>query len=104
MAKLAMFIKTTCKPGRRDEVRALWEEYLKPRAQENPTQEVYFCCYDNMNENVMYLFELYGSHEGFGANAQAPWFMEYMQKVGPLLEGQPEVGMATPLWAKGAAL
>jgi hypothetical protein len=36
------------------------------------------------------------------ANAQAPWFWEYMQAVGPLLDGQPEVGMTSTVWAKGA--
>lgn len=101
MSKLAMFIKTTCKPGKRDEVRALWEEYLKPRAEENDAQEVYFYCYDEQNENVMYLFELYGNRENMGQNAEAPWFQEYMQKLFPLIDGQPEIGMTTPLWAKG---
>ena len=27
--------------------------------------------------------------------------LEYMAKAGPLLAGEPSVGMATPMWAKG---
>lgn len=104
MSKLALIIKTTCKPGKRDEVRALWEEYLKPRAEANDAQEVYFTCYDDQNENVMYLFELYGSHDAMGANAGADWFQEYMGKVFPLLDGQPEMSMTTPIWSKGASV
>lgn len=101
MSKLALFIKTTCKSGKRDEVRTLWEEYLKSRAEENTSQEVYFYCYDDQNENVMYLFELYSNRNGLGQNATSDWFQEYMQKLFPLIEGQPEIGMTTPIWSKG---
>jgi quinol monooxygenase YgiN len=33
--------------------------------------------------------------------AQAPWFADYMGEVGPLLAGEPEVTMASPVWATG---
>jgi hypothetical protein len=35
------------------------------------------------------------------ANTAAPWFTDYMAKAGPLLGGEPEVDMATPLWRNG---
>jgi len=49
----------------------------------------------------MYLFDLYSGRKSMDHNTQADWFQEYMQKVFPLLDGQPEVGMATPIWTKG---
>lgn len=104
MAKLALIIKTTCQPGKRDEVRALWDAQLRPRLEANDGQEVYFFCNDDQNENVFYLFELYNNRELFQEQSQAPWFWEYMGQVGPLLDGQPEVAMTTPVWAKGATL
>ena len=101
MSKLALFIKTKCQPGKRDEVRQLWEKHLKPHSAENTGQEVYAFCYDNNDENILYLFEIYSNQEAFGTAAQQPWFGAYMQEAGPLLDGQPEVGMAEPLFTKG---
>ena len=39
--------------------------------------------------------------EALGANAGADWFAEYMQAAMPLLAGEPQVTMATPLWSTG---
>jgi hypothetical protein len=38
------------------------------------------------------------------STSKAPWFWEYMQAVGPLLDGQPEVSMTTVVWGKGTSL
>lgn len=101
MSKLALFIKTTCQPGKRDELRSLWEKHLQPHSAENTGQEVYVFCYDNDNENVLYLFEIYSSQEAFDEAGQQPWFGAYMQEAGPLLDGYPEMGKAEPLFTKG---
>ena len=101
MAKLALFIKSRTQPGKRAEVRSFWEEHLKPRAEANPAQKVYFFCEDDQDPEVFYLFELYNDRNEFTANAQQPWFADYMARVGLLLDGQPEIGMSTPYWVKG---
>ena len=101
MSKPALFIKTRCQPGKRDEVRRLWEQHLKPRVQDGDTQDAYFYCYDLQDPNTFYIFELYASQDAMEANSKAPWFWEYVQAAGPLLDGQPEVGMTTAVWGKG---
>lgn len=100
MEQLALFIKTKAKPGKRDEVRSLWEVHLKPRAESNDAQEVYFYCYDDNDTDTLYIFEYYTDREVFEANAQEGWFAEYMKEVGPLLAEPPEVGITTPIWIK----
>lgn len=100
MSKLAMIIKTKTQPGKRAEVRALWDEYLKGPLLENDEQELYLFCEDNQDEDTFVLVELYASEAALGKNAQAKFFADYMQKVGPLLAGQPEISMTTPVWAK----
>ena len=101
MGELAMVVKSTTQDGKRDEVLSLYKKMLAPRAEENSDQEVVVWCADQHDPNVFYLFEIYSSGEAMGANASAPWFAEYMGAVGPLLAGEPEVGMATPMWSKG---
>jgi quinol monooxygenase YgiN len=67
-------------------------------------QELIVFSYDAQDPDVFYLFEIYSSQEAFQTASQAPWFWEYMGAAGPLLAGQPEVVMAAPVWAKGAAV
>jgi hypothetical protein len=44
MTKVALFIKIKTKPGKRDEVRELWEKFLKGRAEAKDAQELYTFC------------------------------------------------------------
>ena len=99
--KVAIIVTTTTRPGRRDEVRALYQELLAPRAVENEGQEVVVWSDDQHDPNTFHLFEVYRDMSVMGANAQAPWFAEYMAKVGPMLAGEPKVTMLTPRWSTG---
>ncbi len=96
-----MIITTTTQPGRRDDVRAAYEELLAPRAAENDGQEVVVWCDDQQDADTFHLFEIYRDMATMGANAEAPWFADYLARVGPLLAGEPSVRMATPGWSKG---
>jgi quinol monooxygenase YgiN len=100
VAKLAIIIKGKARPGKRDEVRMLFEKHLGPRAAANVSQEVVVWSADNAEPDTFYLYEVYGDATAMETNARAPWFAEYMGAVGPLLQGQPEVTAATPMWMK----
>lgn len=104
MSKLAVVIKTRTRPGQRAAVYRLYEKHLAPRAAENHGQEVAAFCLDENDADVFYLFEIYASRAAFEQAGQQPWFWDYMQEAGPLLAGQPEVGLAQPAWAKGLPL
>lgn len=104
MPKIAVLVKTKTQPGKRDEVRRLWDEHLRPRVGANDAQEVYFFCEDTRDDDTFYLFEVYSNPDAMGENAGSEWFAQYLQAVGPLLAGQGEVGVATPVWAKGVQI
>lgn len=97
MGNLAIIVKSRAKEGKRDEIRALYEELMGPRAEENDAQEVVVWCADQHDPDAFYLFEIYTDAAAMSVNAQAEWFADYMAKVGPLLAGEPEVAMGTPL-------
>jgi quinol monooxygenase YgiN len=101
MAKLALIIKGKALPGKRDEIRQLFEEHLGARAQENKAQEIVVWAADDNDPDTFHLFEIYKDRNAFQANADAPWFKEYMAKVSPLIDGRPEFSMSTPAWSKG---
>ncbi len=104
MPKLAVVIKTKTLPGQRDAVYRLYEQHLAPHAAENYGQETAAVCLDENDADTFYLFEIYSSREAFEQAGQRPWFWSYMQAAGPLLAGQPEVGLARPVWAKGLSV
>lgn len=101
MTRLAMIIRSTAQPGKRDELYELYQQHLAPRAEANEAQEVVVWCADQQDPDVFVLFELYRDAEALGVNAGAEWFAEYMQAAMPLLAGEPQVTMASPRWSTG---
>jgi quinol monooxygenase YgiN len=101
MGTLALIIRSVAQPGRRREIYDAYREVMAPRAEANEAQEVVVWCNDAADPDQFTLFEVYRDHAALGANAQAPWFAEYMGRVGPLLAAEPEVTMATPEWSTG---
>lgn len=102
MSNLAVMVKGRAQPGKREEIRRLFESHLAPRALANVAQPIVVWCADNGDPDAFYLWEVYADPAVMEANGRAPWFGEYMAAVGPLLGDQPEVTTATPLWLKPA--
>ena len=102
VSKLAVMVRGRAQPGKRDDIRRLFEAHLAPRALANAQQPIVVWCADNRDPDAFYLWEVYDDPTAMEANDRAPWFGQYMVAVGPLLEGQPEVTTATPLWLKPA--
>ncbi len=101
MGDLAMIVTTKALPGKRDELYALYQRDLAPRAAANDAQEVVVWCADEQDPDTFHLFEIYRDMAALGANAQADWFAAYLAEAGPLLAGEPQVRMAAPRWSKG---
>lgn len=101
MSELAVIITSTTQPGRRDDVFAMYEDHLAPRAVDNEDQLVVVWTDDQADADTFHLFELYANVDAFQANASAPFFAEYMAAAGPLLAAQPTIRMATPRWSTG---
>ena len=99
--KIAMIVQSTAVPGKRDELFALYEQHLVPRAEANEEQQVVVWVADQHDDDRFFLFELYADAESMGANAQADWFFAYLQAAGPMLAGEPQVTMGNPRWSKG---
>ena len=104
MAKLTLIVTARTQPGRRDDVRALWDRHLRPRAEANQAQELYLFCEDADDADAFHLVEVYTDPGAAQENARAPWFADYMREVGPLLAGRPRMISARPVWAKGFEL
>ena len=100
MPELVLFLTVKTKPGQRDAVKALWEKHLKQRAAENEAQSGYVYAYDVEDQDIIRISEVYETKAAFEANAQSEWFSAYIQEAMPLLDGEPEIHIATPQWVK----
>jgi quinol monooxygenase YgiN len=102
MSRTALFVRHKAKPGKRDEVRRVWEKHLRPRIAENAPHEAYFYCFDNTDPDVICVFQLYSDSAGAQQFVKQPWYPAYEAEVTPLV-AESEFRSATPLWIKGSA-
>lgn len=104
MPKIALFIKVKAQPGKREEVKQLWEKHVKPHSEGEKALDISCYCYALEDEDTICLFELISDPSVVKAVMQSDWFASYQEQLKPLLAGPPEIITATPIWAKGAAL
>jgi quinol monooxygenase YgiN len=102
MSKAALFITHKAKPGKRDEVRRIWEKHLQQRIGANAAHEAYFYCYDDNDPDTICVFQLYTGRSAGQEFVKQPWYPAYEAEVTPLLTGTSEFRSATPFWIKGS--
>ena len=73
MSQVALFIRHKANPGRREEVQAIWEKWVKPRAAANPDHLQYYFCFDDEDPDSICVFQLF-------ADAEAPRACSKTQK------------------------
>ena len=103
MTKVALFIKHQTQPGKRDEVRKVWERHMQPNIASNPGHEAYFYCFDNSDPDSICAFQQYVDLQSSQDFLKTENYAAYLKEVEPLLAGPPQVTSITPVWIKGAA-
>jgi quinol monooxygenase YgiN len=102
MSKTALFVRHQAQPGKRDDVRGVWEKYVKPRAAANPAHEAYFFCYDSNDPDVICVFQLYSSEEAAKEFLSGEWYAEYLGEVAKVVAAPPQISPASLVWSKTA--
>lgn len=104
MDGLVLSVRGRAKSGRREELLALFEEHLAPRAEKNRAQRLVVWSADNDDGDSFELFEVYDDPAAARSNAKQPWFAAYLGAAMPLLDGPPAMSTGTPRWVKGVIL
>lgn len=99
--KTALFIRHQAQPGKRDAVRQVWEKYVKPRAAAYPAHEAYFFCFDDLDPDVICVFQLYSSEAAMKEFLSGDWYPEYLEEVGKVVAAAPQISPASLVWNKG---
>lgn len=100
MSSFALFVEHKTKPGKRDEVRKVWEKHMAPAIASNPGHLVYVYCLANADPDSICAFQQYSSAEASQAFLKTDGYAAYLKEVEPLLAGPPRVTPLTPVWSK----
>jgi len=102
MTPFALIVKHQTLPGKRDEVRKVWERHMAPAIAANPGHIAYFYCFDNADPDSISAFQQYASAEASHEFLKTDSYAAYLKSVEPLLAGPPHVTALTPVWSKEA--
>lgn len=96
----ALFVRHKAKPGKRDEIRRVWEKYVKPHVTTNSGHEAYYFCYDQEDPDAINVFQLYPSLEASKRFMKEPWYNEYLQELRPFIARPPMFTVCDLMWAQ----
>lgn len=100
MSKHALFIRHQALPGKRDEVRRVWDRHVRPRVDANPAHEAYYFCYDNHDPDVICVFQLYSDKPAMQEFLSGAWYSDYLNEVGQFVAVPPQLTPAALVWNK----
>ena len=100
MFQYAVFIRHKTLPGRRDQVRQIWEKHMAPAVSANSDHTAYCYCFDKADPDAICAFQQYASAEAAREFLCTSRYLAYVQEVEPLLAVSPQVIELLPVWTK----
>lgn len=97
---VAVFIEHRVQPGRRDEVRAVWEKWMRPAILANDAHEAYAYTFDSSDPDVIRAFQQYRDAAAAASFLETAAYRSYLLEVEPLLLGPPVVRSGEVQWSK----
>ncbi len=101
MSKHALYIRHQAKPGKRDDVRRIWEKHARDYVAGSNGQLTYYYCYDDNDPDTIVVFALAANETSGQEFVKQPWFADYQRETAALLAEPSEFRPATPRWVKG---
>jgi quinol monooxygenase YgiN len=103
MSNSALYIRHKAKPGKRDDVRRVWEKYARDYVASSDGQLSYCYCYDDNDPDAIVVFQLAVDQTSGQDFVKQPWFADYERETAALLAEPSEFRPATPQWVKGTS-
>ena len=97
---VAVIIEHRVRPGSRDAVRVIWEEFLRPAITANAAHEAYAYMYDADDPDIIRAFQQYTDAEAASMFLATPEYASYVAAVDQLLASPPSVTRADVIWTK----
>jgi quinol monooxygenase YgiN len=101
MTTTAMLISGRTKPGKRDELYALYAEHAVPHVEQEASIPTVVWSTDRDDPDAYALFEIFADGTAGPRAMQSEWFQAYLQLAAPLASAPAEVRRLEPRWTKG---
>jgi len=101
MSKVVVIAKITAVEGKRDELVAAMGPMIDHVEANEPDTLTYILNLDAGDENVLWMYEEYTSHEALAAHGQSDAMKEMGLALRPLAGGRPEITVLSPVRGKG---
>ncbi len=98
--QISLIVRHRAKPGQREEMRAVWERYIKVNALRNPGHLSYFFNYDQDDPDGVIAFQVFSSVQAKDAFLSSEWYPEYLESVSEFVAEPPQITTASVVWSK----
>ena len=98
---VVVIAKITAQPGKRAELVEAMGPMLAHVEANEPDTLKYILNEDTADENVLWMYEEYTSHEALAAHGQSEAMKELGLALRPLAGGRPEITVLNPVGGKG---
>ncbi len=99
---VALFIRHTALPGRREELAEVWSRHMPSAVQGNDGHTDYHYCFDADDADAIVVFQRYVDSAAAEAFLEEPAYLRYLAESKQLLAGPPTVTTALPRWTRTA--
>ncbi|MBS3647160.1 antibiotic biosynthesis monooxygenase [Pseudaminobacter sp. 19-2017] len=103
MSKKALYIRHRAQPGKREEVKRIWEKYARAYIEGANGHVAYVYGFDDNDPDAIVAYQLYTDEAGTDDFVKQPWYPDYERETAALLAGPSEFRTITPQWTKGDA-
>ncbi|MFC6487058.1 putative quinol monooxygenase [Nitratireductor sp. GCM10026969] len=103
MSKKALYIRHKAQPGKREEVKRIWEKYARAYIEDADGQIAYVYGFDDTDPDAIVAYQFYDGEAGKEDFVKQPWYPDYERETAALLAGPSEFRTITPQWIKGGA-
>jgi len=100
MTRTALYVRHNAKPGKREEVKRIWEKYARPYVEAADGQLVYVYGFDDNDPDVIVAYQLMADASGADDFVEQPWYGDYERETSALPAGPSEFRTITPQWIK----
>lgn len=97
---VALVIRHTALPGRRDELAEVWSRHMPSSIQGNDGHTDYHYCFEADDPDAVIVFQRYVDPAAAEAFLEEPSYQRYLAESLPLLAGPPTVITGLPYWTK----
>jgi quinol monooxygenase YgiN len=102
MSKSVTFVRHHAKPGKRDEIKRIWDKYVRDYVAADGATLAYYYSYDDKDPDAVVAIQLSANQTSGQDFVKQPWFGDYQRETAALMAAPSEILTATPQWVKGA--